>query len=411
MTKFLMIILSVMSFWVETKNSVRPEGVWPYNMDAVYTCTYQKGTVRKGDQAVLTVSGLDGITVQKISVSVKANKQSGAGVCSVTADNQVLADVPVSFRGLNGESAYTSLELYSGYCTGVNELTITMEGIENSLYIERYDISWENASPRSVMLMNCSALHTVLSETEAGAGVVLPALPDTAEWKFVGWSETDIRSVTRVPALLSAYSRYYPHEDTYLWATYRQQPSRETVYMTEPESGIYLYVNRSSQIALSGVPENGVMYPATLNMSNKNQYYEITFASPETAYITHVATGTPIGYEGTKLVVKPSLWQVYHHGEETLFYMTQNKQTYVLWLNMMTGWDDAIYTGLLKTTLGTSPLALQVAADQSTEQIFSCHPDNPQGIRPIPSETHTYSIPFGIYELHITNGQKQLIVK
>lgn len=401
-----------MSFLVETKNSVKPEGVWPYNMEAVYSCSYQKGTVRKGDQATLTLYGLEGISIQKISILVKANKQSGAGVFSVTADNQSIANVPVSFRSLNGESTYTSLELFSGVCADVDELTIALDGTENSLYIEQYDITWANAAPRSVTLMNGADEYAVMTERTAGNGIVLPALPDTAEWKFVGWSETEIRATTQLPALFPAYAHYYPREDTYLWATYRQQLSQEAVYMTEPESGVYLYVNRQTQIALSGIPEEGIMYPEMLNPHDEYQYYEITFPSPQTAYITHDPTGAPIGYEGKTLAVKPSLWQVYHSGEETLFYTTINEQTYILWLNIRDNNGENLHVGLLNAPLGNpSPLALQKLPEQANEPLYTCHPENPQGITSVTASHDTYSVPFGIYELQITNGLKQLIIK
>ena len=401
-----------MSFLVETKNSVKPDGTWPNNMEAVYFCSYQKGTVRKGDQATLTISGLDGISIQKVSVFIKSNKQSGAGTFSVMADNLPIAIVPVSYRGLNNESAYSSLELFLGNCTDVDELTITLDGTENSLYIEQYEITWINAAPRSVTLMNGAAEYTVMSERTAGNGIMLPLLPDTAEWKFIGWSEKEIRATTQRPVVLPAYSRYYPREDTYLWATYQQSVSQDTTYMTTPESGVYLYVNRLIQIALSGIPENGIMYPEFLSTDDENQYYEITFTSPETAYITHEPTGTPIGYEGTKLAVKASLWQVYHKGEETLFYTMVNGKTYVLWLNIMDAKDETLHTGLLLATLGNpSPMALMNIPEQNNEPLYTCHPENPQGITSVSAKNNTYSVPFGIYELQITNGQKQLIIK
>ena len=411
--KFLIIILSVMSFLVETKNSVTQDGTCPHNMEAFYSCSYQKGTVRKGDNATLTLSHLDGITIEKISVFLKANKQSGAGTFTVMADDRLLANRSVAYREIIGEggNAYVSWAIYSGSCANVDELTISLDGTENSLYIDKYEITWASPSPRSVTLMNGSSEYAVMTERTSGAGVVLPALPDTAEWRFIGWSETEIRSTTKTPMVLPAYAKYYPREDTYLWATYKQQLTQETTYMTEPETGIYLYVNRQIQIALSGVPENGIMYPAALNTNDEDQYYEITFASPDTAYITHVSTGAPIGYEAAKLAIKPSPWQVYHDGEETLFYTTYNKQTYVLWLNIADGSVENFHAGLIKTNPGSSPVALQRVPDQSNEPLYSCHPENPQSITTVPTIRNQYTIPFGIYELQITNGQKQLIIR
>lgn len=407
--KFLIIILSVMSFLVETKNSVTSDGTCPHNMEATYSCSYQKGTVRKGDNATLSLYNLDGITIEKVVVTMRSNKQSGAGIFQVDANGSQMAGLAITHDFFKDGSR--DICVYSGSYANVGELTISLDGTENSLYIDKYEITWANPSPRSVTLMNGSSEYAVMTERTSGAGVVLPALPDTAEWQFIGWSETEIRFTTKMPTVLPAYAKYYPREDTYLWATYKQQLTQETTYMTEPETGIYLYVNRQIQIALSGVPENGIMYPAALNTNDEDQYYEITFASPDTAYITHVSTGAPIGYEGTKLAIKPSPWQVYHDGEETLFYTTYNKQTYVLWLNIADGKVENFHAGLVNTTLSTSPMVLQLVPDQSNELLFTCHPENPQSITTVPTTRNQYTIPFGIYELHITNGQKQLIIR
>lgn len=407
--KYLIIILSVMSFLVETKNSVTPDGTCPHNMEATYSCSYQKGTVRKGDNATLSLYNLDGITIEKVVVTMRSNKQSGAGIFQVDANGSQMAGLAITHDFFKDGSR--DICVYSGSCANVDELTISLDGTENSLYIDKYEITWANPSPRSVTLMNGSSEYAVMTERTSGAGVVLPALPDTAEWQFIGWSETEIRSTTKMPTVLPAYTKYYPREDTYLWATYKQQLTQETTYMTEPESGVYLYVNRLIQIALSGVPENGIMYPAALNTNDEDQYYEITFASPDTAYITHVSTGAPIGYEAAKLAIKPSPWQVYHDGEETLFYTTYNKQTYVLWLNIADGSVENFHAGLIKTNPGSSPVALQRVPDQSNEPLYSCHPENPQSITTVPTTRNQYTIPFGIYELQITNGQKQLIIR
>ena len=410
--KFLMLILSVMSFLVETKNSVKPEGTWPYDMEAVYSCSYQKGTVRKDDRAVLTVTGLGGVSIQKVCIWVKSNKQSGAGKYIVTANKEQIAQGTISHRDLTGDgNTFVSWDLYSGECADVDELSVIVDGTENSLYIEQYEITWSTASPHSVTLMNGYAEYTVMTERSGGSGIVLPLLPDTAEWRFMGWSEKEIRATTQTPTILAAYSKYFPREDTYLWALYKQHWSQEPVYMTEPVSGVYLYVNRYLQTALSGVPEKGIMQPAALNSGDENQHYEITFASPDTAYIRHAATNTPIGYEGTQLAVKVSPWQIYHDGEETLFYTTVKQKTYVLWLNIPDRSGDNYHAGLLDAPLGTSPVALQAVPEQGSEPLYSCHPENPQGISPVTTSEQSYSIPFGIYELRITNGQKQLIIR
>ena len=86
--KLLMILLAVMTWTVESKNSVSGEGTWPYSIEVDYSCSYQKGTVRAGDEATLTMSGLGGITVEKVVMHMKANKSSGAGILTILANDK-----------------------------------------------------------------------------------------------------------------------------------------------------------------------------------------------------------------------------------------------------------------------------------------------------------------------------------
>ena len=57
----LLVLLSVMTFTVETKNSVTTNGQCPDDMEVAYNCSYQKGQVRAGDVATLTLGNLGGI--------------------------------------------------------------------------------------------------------------------------------------------------------------------------------------------------------------------------------------------------------------------------------------------------------------------------------------------------------------
>ena len=119
------------------------------------------------------------------------------------------------------------------------------------------------------------------------------------------------------------------------------------------------------------------------DVHDENQYYTISFASPDTAYITHSKTGNPIGYAGTKMAIKPSPWLVYHQGDETLFYAVIDAKNYVLWLNIFDGHAN-YYAGLLQANPMDSPMALLPSHRRGALR-YSCHPERLMGTDLIPS--------------------------
>ena len=156
--------------------------------------------------------------------------------------------------------------------------------------------------------------------------------------------------------------------------------------MTDLVDGEYLYVNRAFDISLNGVPdaESGKMAWNITDVHDENQYYTISFASPDTAYITHSKTGNPIGYAGTKMAIKPSPWLVYHQGDETLFYTFINGKNYVLWLNICDGNNKNCYAGLLQANPMASPMALLPSHRRGALR-YSCHPERFMGTEAISS--------------------------
>ena len=382
--KLLMVLLAVMSWTVTNKTSVSGDGLWPYDIEVSYSCTYQKGDVRQGDQAVLTLAHLDGIAIEQVEVYVKSNQSGGAGVFTVAVDGQTVATKSGTFKdwfGTYDNANYHALSLLPTAYGGVNELVITLDGTANSLHIDKYVITWANAPARSVTLMNGASTYTVVSEVSGGQGIVLPALPDTAEWRFIGWSETEFYQVSTMPEpLYPAQQRYYPKADCTLWAVYSYGNPDIEGPVTTLQSGVYQYVNDQSHYALAGVPDqNGIMWPAMYDGIDDNQYYQMDFtASLDTVYLTHVKTGTPIGYTGTKLVAKKSPWRVYHEGEETILYMTSGGKNYVLWLNVYDTKTYEYYTGLMQTEPKNSPMVLRLPTT-TDEPLFTCHPESGMG--------------------------------
>jgi len=418
----LLILLSVMSWTVDSKNSASGEGTMPEGMQGTYACSYQKGTVRAGDEAVLCLSKLGGITVEKIEVWLKSNKDAGAGVFEVFAGEKKIGSKEGSLKDWYGSFDnvdYHPVSLLDKAYEGVDVLTIRLTGTANSLYIWKYVITYSAGAPRTVTLMRGVQKQGELTETQGGAGVILPESKDTADWHFIGWSETEFWAITTPPNIYSAGSKYYPSSDCSLWAVYHYDPNGEKVYATDLESGDYLYVNRDNNTALSGVPNDGKMTSGKVSPSNPAQVYTITFPdSKDTAYIVHKETNTPIGHSGKSMADSSSPWRVYHNGDETLFYTTINGKNYIFWLNVLdisqgTG-TMVTYAGLLEATPVNSPMALLPVKQAPQGATYTCHPETPMDIDTVPaarSNGESVVMHFGAYDLIIKDGRKYLKMK
>lgn len=412
--KYLIILLTMMTWTVQDKRTVSGDGQWPYDIEVTYANTYQSGDVRQGDTAVLTLGNLGGIALETIEVYVKSNKSSGAGIFSVYADGRLISSKSGSFRdwfgGYDNEN-YHALTLPGGRADGVQQLEISLVGTTNSLHIEKYVINYTPCPARTVTLMKGNGVYTSLTEESGMQGVILPLLPDTAEWQFVGWAEQEVEREQSLPDIYEANAKFYPEEDCTLWAVYKYDDRPEEVYVSNLQSGEYMYVNRELNIALTGVPDSyGRMAYSIADILDDKQHYYFHFVSSDTAYITHVKTGTPIGHSGTKLVASASPWLVYHEGEQTLFYTIVNQKTYVFWLNVYASGN--IYAGLLDANLGPSPVALRVPRRGSGEMFYTSHPERGLDIEEVEIRNGgargRWMFPFGPYKLIIQDGKKYL---
>lgn len=415
--KLLLVLLAVMTWTVESKNAVSlsDDSTVPYDIEVGYGCTYQKGDVRANDTATLVLSHLEGITINGIEVYVKSNKSGGAGTFTVTANGQTIGTKTGTFAdwfGAYDNTDYHALSFINRPLDNVHTLTISLVGIANSLHIEKYVITYAPRPAYTVTLMNGNRVYATMTEEMGFQGVVLPSLPDTANWQFIGWSETEIWSSYEVPELHHSNNKFYPEADCTLWATYQWNSTPEQVYMAVPESGNYMYVNTISNVAIAGVPNEGALQIQPVNTENESQWYTIEFnAAGDSATIQHLMTGAYVGYEQDKLKTAYSVWSVYHAEEQTVFYMTYNSKKYVLFPNIMAEQDN--YSGLYKTeNIASAPTALMTQIELPCCEEITCHPEG-QGIEEVHGEgfmVHGERVlmHFGNYELVIIDGRKQI---
>lgn len=378
----LAILLGVMTFTVQSKSAVSLDGEYPYNMGVDYSnsSSQGKGNVGAGDVAQLRLTEMGGIVLEKVEVYVKSNASGGAGSFTVRTHQGTvtLASKSGTFKDWFGDwdnTNYHALTLVNQSVANVYDLTIHLQGTANSLHIEKYVLTYADAPARTVTLMNDNAVFGSLKESKGGNGVTLPAMDPIGDWWFVGWSETEFGLQAEEPTLLKANTKYYPDEDGTLWAVYQYNADPSKGFVTELESGVYRYVNSANELALSGVPVSGRMESVASDVFDDNQYYEIEFVGTDTAYITHLTSGKPVGYNGTALAEKASPWLVWHQNEETLFYTVVNGKNWVFWLNICDGLGEDCHAGLLQT----NPVAGTHVGLMGTEipenfGMYTCHP-------------------------------------
>jgi len=410
-TCFAMILALVMTWTAESKNSVVPSGDVPANTTAQYTNSYAKNQLTAGNTAVLTLSGLAGITINKIEIAMRSNKESGAGVITVAADEHTIASLAGTYKQWTGafdNSQYRSLSVFDGECKDVSALAITVECTTSSLYIDRFTVTYTPAPARTVTLMLSNEVYATLEEQQSGAGVYLPSLEPYNELTFVGWAQSPFWTVYALPSYIPS-GLYYPSSDIVLWSVWAYPRQVDTTYLADLQSGEYIYTNRENGRTLSGIPsDDGRMASVSFNMDDPDQVYAIEFLAPDTAMIRHKRTNTPIGYTGSKLAARETPWLVYHEDDQTLFYTTVAGKNYILWLNILNSGESAFYAGLLEATVGASPVGLRKPRPADDKPAYTCHPESPQAITTVHPDAQEQIIPVGIYELHICNGRKYI---
>ena len=366
-----------MTFTVQDKHSVKAEGTFPYDMEIAYSCTYQKGQVRSGDTAVLALGNMGAMDVARIEVEMKSNKNAGAGTFYVAMNGQQIAQKGIA--GLTNE--YVTVDLMIPAQDDVNSLELMLVGTENSLYINRYIIYYSEEAQYTVTLMKGEEQVGV----QTGTTVDLPSMPEEGEWRFIGWTDEPFYERHEFVPDLIAPGTYQPTENITLWTVYEHITQTEQLIATDLQDGSYLYVNRTSGMAMSGSVWGGKADSEPMDLNNTNQIYEVKFDAEGKATIRllYVYGTEYIGFYEDQLANEPSKWNVYHEGQKTAFYTTYNNKTYVLFPDKLQG-DYVTYRAQLMATtdLEMTPTVL-VHADMSVQLYLTCYPEAGMGFESI----------------------------
>ena len=416
----LLVLLSVMTFTIESRTSVSMDGIWPYDIGVNYTNTGTKGNVGAGDRATLSLSGLENVQLESVTLYLKSNTDAGAGVIAITADGASLYSKSGTYKdwfGAYNHSTYQSIGWSGKKILNQGTLVIDVAGTENSLHIEKYEIAYTNAPERPyTVTFVMDDVQKQITETELGSGVALPVCPDVDGWFWDGWSTAPIaEQEINQPYLLSAGDTIYPKKDMTLWAVWTDVKPATWEKQNIPQSGYYS-MELLDKILYSGV-ENGLVTMIDAGMVYMNSIYYIDFTTDSTCTIQVIGgLDSYIGYDMQTKTLKdtPSEWKcmvlpdstwIFSAAQEGEFYwmLYQKKMEYYAWLH--------------DYKLGDNPNSVWelYALPDPYETIHWWSYPITHGVELVNSDDfqakREWIVPFGIYDLIIRDGQKYLRLK
>ena len=419
--KLLLILLSVMTFTVESKNSVSMDGSWPYDIGVVYACDYQKGSVRAGDKATLSLSGLELLQLQEIKVYVRSNKNAGAGTITMKADGTQFFYKEGTYKDWFG--AYDNTNYKAVTWKGTQDLVdgslvIEVAGTESSLHVEKFEIAYvSSTAPKyTVTLVSDGETQQLTEETIAG-GVVLPNGDDKDGWYFAGWSPEAVSEPEYMqPYMLDPGTRYYPKKNTTFWAVYTDVAPPTWEKQAHPQSGYYILDLHG--LTMTGEVENGyvAMYNSEEMVYTSDVYYIDFNETNETCTIKHSLSGSYVGYNAdcTQLTGDASAWQYSMRTDSTWLFVAKEEGEWTWCLFQHEEYLEAWLSDYKNAAQATNLWALYALPDPNVPIRWWSFPKT-HGVWEVKSEElrvkSEWIVPFGNYDLIIRNGEKKLKLK
>jgi hypothetical protein len=329
------------TYTLTSTTTVKQSGTAPESSVATYERTSskgQKGQMTAGNSTRLELRGWDDYIIKEVELQMRSNTSTGAGSLSLVIGNDTLWQIdnqPFSDKSWAGKYTTDWLPITRSMNTIVKEnecIEINISATENSLYINSYTIYYDPpVVPQCYTVTFYTGLDTcpfTLTQSSLDAPIELPALQDTANWYFWGWTEVEVLDNQLTTPLLSAGDTYLPRKNMTLWSVYSNQ--RENKAVSEYISGQYAiamyseYTDREEKgILMDGyVQENGFISTQPVEMMRnhdgayciqsmlpKDVFYDVQFYEDSTVRIMHHDTKRMIGYKGKKLFTIDTLWQ------------------------------------------------------------------------------------------------------
>ena len=100
-------------------------------------------------------------------------------------------------------------------------ITVTVTNIDRG--VKCYNISYTYEESTECYTVTLDDENETLTETQPGSGVTLPSREDVEDYKFYGWTTTDIpEETTNAPASIIPAGNYYPESNITLYPVYRR---------------------------------------------------------------------------------------------------------------------------------------------------------------------------------------------
>ncbi len=321
------------TYTITSKTSVLAEGHEPIGSMATFeqTGTGQKGQMTAGNATLFTLTGLQGVRLNSVTLQMRSNSKAGAGELRMTVGEDVLWEIEESSfadKQWNGDftTAFVPIEWHESYTfEDDNTLSIQITASENSLYVSSYTLTYatEPARPYTVEFHTGSEeIIAGITESRVGEGIILPECSSAdSVWYFVGWTESLVSATNdknELPKVYAAGERYYPVGNQVLYALYVDVPEAASVWLQDTilDTGYYLLVDSIFEVMPYGnVDSKGRISVSDVTITErdengycvfpKNDYLEdyvyfIDFLPDSLATIQHVTTGNFIGYPRTE---------------------------------------------------------------------------------------------------------------
>ena len=433
------------TYTLSSTTSVELSGDAPSESSYSYVTTSttgSRGQMTKGNSTYLQLKGWGGCTIHAIELQMRSNKSSGKGSLLVQVGGESVWSInDEKFSSAAWAGAYTTdlvritrdmqVEVPSN-----SDIDIVISATENSLYIGSYSILYTEAPARCYTVAFSTGMDVspaILTQSAIDAPVVLPEWKDTADWRFLGWSEAEVLGSSTEPVLLPPGALYFPTKNTTLWAVYSDgdKPISALEYQSDTyaitmcnaftedffETGCGLAMCggvRDGEVALRKVRmrrlnEGGFLLDTPLS---SDMAYYIDFVSDSTLTITHVLSNTRIGYEKRALSAVQSLWRyrILDDGSILVYYLYSDKSSVLYFGTGVSGTKEYMvaYSQLLLVDQVKKDwlILFPVVVLHYTSWPFGKGDGIENVLMQQDGEDRVFR--FGIYELHVKDGKKTL---
>ena len=429
------LLISILSatYTITSSSSIEESGTIPVGSEATYSrsgTTGRVGQMTADNSTLLVLDNWDRIEIDSIALEMRSNKTAGAGSLNVSIGENIvwkIKDADFSDKDWNGKFSdeWCRISRWIGKKVGIGEqIKILIQASKNSLYVNSYTIYYTLPEPEAYTVSFVSGVGLEIpnsTEKSPLEGVILPSIQDTLDWKFIGWSETEVMETDSCPKIWHANEVYHPLNNCKLWAVYTNERAQDAI--SDYVSGEYALANTFWSRAMAGGIEDGVIATrdveisvtetsfALLSKVTDEMVYYVNFLTDSTLTIKNIATDEWISYNDKELDNSQKEWQYNILDDNSL--CIHHAQGVLFWGFGADAMQDEIvvYNAKVDWTLMQAD-GLQLFDIQN--MYFTTWPfgkiDGVENII-IPEfiEGNTeYILHFGSYELHIQNGKKWL---